>query len=286
MTIVAEELNGAVDAGLSPGERFARAYLRDPRNAEVTFDFTITDAFKPTQDRPRVTVRNLFKKRLVDTGTAKVWTESRPTTGQADAVHESGLRREAAFRFGMAEFTVAPIRAWVRIPDELADDAEGLARFLDYRLLVRLATAENQALTIGEQGVLRHPEVAKLPYRGSYVDGVLAACDEIEQTGATAHAMVINPRDFYTHMVGGGSLLGDLTRNGTVISRTRMVDPGCALVGDFAVAAQLLDAGRSVIRVAEPPESTFAEPGLAVCAEIYEGVAVHLPTHFFHVVPA
>jgi hypothetical protein len=65
-----------------------------------------------------------------------------------------------------------------------------------------------------------------------------------------------------------------------------MVKPGCALVGDFAVAAQLLDAGRSVIGVAEPPPGTFAEKGPAVYAEIREGVAVHLPTHFFHVVPA
>ncbi|MFI6603427.1 family 3 encapsulin nanocompartment shell protein [Nonomuraea sp. NPDC050536] len=271
---------------LSPGELFARAYLKERDSAEVQFDFTITDAFKPTQDRPRVTVRNLFKKRLIDTDTVRIWCESRSTPDEAAQVHESGLRREAAFKFGMAEFGVAPIRGWVQIPDELADDEEGLARFLDYRLLVRLATAENQALTIGEKGVLSHPEVAKLPYRHTYVDGVLAACDEIEQTGATAHAMVVNPRDYYTHMVGAGSLLEDLARNGTVISRTRMVEPGCALVGDFAVAAQLLDAGRSVIKVAEPPAGTFAAPGVAVCAEIYEGVAVHLPTHFFHVVPA
>ena len=41
-----------------------------------------------------------------------------------------------------------------------------------------------------------------------------------------------------------------------------------------------------MIRVAEPPPGTFAQPGLAVCAEVHEGVAVHLPTHFFHVVPA
>lgn len=271
---------------LSPGEQFARAYLKERDSAEVRFDFTITDAFKPTQDRPRVTVRNLFKKRLIDTDAVRVWCESRSTAAEAAGVHESGLRREAAFKFGMAEFSVAPIRGWVQIPDELADDPEGLARFLDYRLLVRLATAENQALTIGEKGVLSHPEVAKLPYRGTYMDGVLAACDEIEQTGATAHAMVVNPRDYYTHMLGAGSLLDDLARNGTVISRTRMVEPGCALVGDFAVAAQLLDAGRSVIKVAEPPEGTFAAPGMAVCAEIYEGVAVHLPTHFFHVIPA
>jgi hypothetical protein len=52
------------------------------------------------------------------------------------------------------------------------------------------------------------------------------------------------------------------------------------------MAARLLDGGRSVIQVAEPPHGTFATTGTAVCAEVWEGLAVHLPTHFFHVVPA
>jgi hypothetical protein len=148
-------------------------------------------------------------------------------------VHEAALRREAAFKFGMAEFGVAPI---------------------------------------AQPWHLRGRRARRV--RRDRADRRLGARDGGQ------------PRDYYTHMLGAGSLLGDLARNGTVISRTRMVEPGCALVGDFAVAAQLLDAGRSVIKVAEPPEGTFAAPGVAVCAEIYEGVAVHLPTHFFHVMPA
>lgn len=270
----------------SPGEVFARAYAEDPRHARADFDFTITDAFRPTEDRPRVTVRNLFKKRPAMDGATRIWSETRPSEAEASAVAESGLRREAAFRFGMTEGRVHPITAWVRIPESLGDDPEALAAFIDHRLLVRLATAENQALTIGEHGLLNHPQIARLPYTGGYVDGLMAACNEIEQTGATAHAAIINPVDYYTHLVGKSGLLEDLARNGTLISRTRMVDPGCALVGDFAMGARLLDGGRSVIRVAEPPAGTFAEPGPAVCAEINEGLAVHLPTHFFHVRPA
>ncbi|MGW4497788.1 family 3 encapsulin nanocompartment shell protein [Micromonospora sp. NPDC004336] len=271
---------------LSPGELFARAYADDPAGAEVRFDYTITDAFQPTKERPRVTVRNLFRKRSVGMDPVRFWCEGRPDAGEAAAVHESGLRREAAFRFGTATAGVHPIRAWVRVPDELADDPEALAVFVDYRLLVRLATAENQALTIGEGGLLRHPEIARLPYRHDWLSGLLAACDEIEQTGATPHAMIVNPRDYYTHLLGRGALLADLTRNGVQISRTRMVAPGEAVVGDFAMAARLLDAGRSAIRVGTPPPGTFATDGPAVCAEIHEGLAVHLPTHFFHVVPA
>ncbi len=185
----------------------------------------------------------------------------------------------------MGEGRVHPISAWVQIPPELLHDPDGLAVFIDYRLLVRLATAENQALTLGPHGLLNLPGLTRLPYGGDYVSGIMAACNEIEQNGATAHAMIVNPYDYYTHLVGNRGVLGDLARNGTLITRTRMVARGCALVGDFAVAARLLDREQSVIKVGQPPEGTFAAPGTAVMAEIYEGLAVHLPTHFFHVVP-
>lgn len=271
----------------SPGELFAQAYAQHGERAEVHFDYTITDAFQPGKERPRWTVRNLFNKRPVppDTDTVRTWCESRPAAGEAERVQESDLRREAAFRFGMAKFPVEAIRGWVQLPPELAGDAEALARFIDRRLLVRLATAENQALSIGPNGVVSHPEVARLPYSGSYVQGLLAACDQIEQTGATAHAMIVNPYDYYTHLMASTGVLDEFARNEVKICRTRMVEPGCALVGDFSVAAQLLDGQRSVIKVAEPPEGTFAEPGIAVCAEVHEGVAVNLPTHFFYAIP-
>jgi Phage capsid family len=277
----------SITATMSPGEAFARALAADGEHARVTFDYTITEAHEPTKDRPRLTVRNLLRVRPVTGGAVRFWSESRPAAGEANAVRGADSRREAAFLFGMAEAGVHPIQAWVQIPDGLAEDAEALAAFLDYRLLVRLATAENQALTIGPYGLLNHPEIAELPYETDYVTGLLNACDEIEQTGATAHAMIVNPTDYYHHLVGRSGLLADLAAgNGMKISRIRWVSPGSALVGDISVAARLLDARRSAIFVAEPPPGTFARPGLAVCAEIYEGVAVHLPTHLFHVVPA
>ena len=271
---------------LSPGAAFAAAFAVHGERTEVSYDYTVTDAHKPDRPKPRLTVRGLLKRQAAPDEITWFWTEGRSSPQQADAVTEAGLRREAAFRFGVAQARVHPVRAWVQIPAELADRPEALAEFIDHRLLVRLATAENQALTIGPHGLLSHPEIARLPYHGDYADGILAACDEIEQTGSTAHAMIVNPCDYYRTLVGRGSLLADLAANGTLISRTRMIPPGQALAGDFAEAVRLLDAGRSVIRVAEPPPGTFAEPGLSVSGEVYEGLAVHLPTHLFLAVPA
>ena len=269
----------------SPGEVFARAFAADPKGAEVTFDFAVTEAHEPTKDRPRTTVRNLLKVRTVGEEPVRHWTETRPGPGEAELVNEADIRREAAFRFGMAEAGVRPIRTWIQIPDGLADDPAELAAFIDYRLLVRAATAENQALTYA---LLEHPEIARITYRGdAYVEGLLHACDEIEQSGATAHAMIVNPTDYYHRLLGHGNVIAELAAgNGMKISRNRWVDRGTAIVGDISVAARLLDARRSVIRVEEPPHGTFAEPGTAVCAEVWEGIAVHLPTLFYIVTPA
>jgi Phage capsid family len=270
----------------SPGTAFAEAFATDGARTEVRYDYTITDAHKPDRPKPRLTVRRLLKRRPAESETISFWCESNLSPERADTVTESGLRREAAFRSGVGQARLYPVQAWVQIPDGLASDPAGLAEYIDHRLLVRIATAENQALTIGPHGLLGHPGIARLPYAGDYAAGILAACDEIEQVGSTAHAMIINPVDFYRGLVGRGSLLADLAANGTLISRTRMIPAGQALAGDFAEAVRLLDAGRSVIRVAEPPPGTFAEPGLAVCGEVYVGLAVHLPTNLFLAVPA
>lgn len=272
-------------AAVSPGTAFAAAFAAHGERARVTYDYTITDAHKPDRPKPRLTVRGLLKRHPADQETTSFWCEGSPAPEQAAAAAESGLRREAAFQSGVAQARVYPVQAWVQIPAELASDPAGLASYIDHRLLVRIATAENQALTIGPHGLLRHPGIARLPYQGDYADGILAACDEIEQVGSTAHAIIVNPADYYRGLVGRGSLLADLAENGTLISRTRMIPPGRALAGDFAEAVRLLDAGRSVISVAQPPPGTFARPGLAVCGEVYEGLAVHLPTHLFLAVP-
>lgn len=274
------------EATVSPGTAFAQAFAADGERTLLNYEYNITDAHNPGRPKPRLTVRGLLKKHLVDPGITRFWCEGAVSSEEAATVSDSGLRREAAFRSGVAEAQVYPVQAWVQIPDALIADSAGLAEFIDERLLVRILTAENQALIIGPHGLLNYPGIARLPYHGDFVAGILAACDEIEQTGSTAHAMIINPADYYRRLVGHGRLLADLADNGTLISRTRMIPAGCALAGDFAVAVRLLDAGRSVIRVAEPPPGTFAGPGLAVCGEVYVGLAVHLPTHLFYAVPA
>jgi hypothetical protein len=177
---------------LSPGAAFAEAFATDGPRTEVTYGYTVTDAHKPDRPKPRLTVRRLLKRQPADSETVSFWCESNLSPERADTVTESGLRREAAFRSGVGRAQLYPVQAWVQIPDELASDPAGMAEYIDHRLLVRIATAENQALTIGPHGLLRYPGIARLPYDGDFAAAILAACDEIEQVGSTAHGMIIN----------------------------------------------------------------------------------------------
>jgi hypothetical protein len=221
-----------------------------------------------------------------DAPRARYWMERAPAEPPALAVHEVALRPEAGFEFHVDQVALRPTTAWVQVPPALLDDPDALAAFIDYRLLVRLATAENQALTIGRggdrvRGLLETPGFRRLAPKASVIASLLAAFEQVEQIGGSADGVVMNPADYFTHLVAHDGLLGELAQLGIRIARTRMVAAGTAIVGDFTAGATLFDERRSTIRFADPPPGTFRGDGLAVCGEIHEALAIHLPTHFF-----
>ena len=266
---------------MSPGRRFAEAYAADGPDAAVDFDVTITDSLTSSRRKPRYPARNMFK--VVDLSREPrpfYWHESPPRPGDAP-VDGADTRRELASRFHRSPVPeLLPTTAWVQVPDGLADDPETFASFIDYRLVVRLGTAENVTILCGETGLLAYPGIGRIDSPAPFVSTLLSACNEVEQMGGTADGLILNPADYY-RLLGTGSLIGILEGNGVFVVRTRLVEPGTALVGDFGHGAQLFDSGRSTIRFAEPPPGTFAEPGVALLARIHERVVVNLPTNFF-----
>ena len=271
---------------LSPGQIFAAACTARGTQARVDYQTTITDLFPGFKRRPRIAVRALFKVARASQDPVRYWFETQPQSALPVPVDDMQLRPEAAFEFHFGETPLRPTTAWVQIPPPLLDDRDALATFIDYRLLVRLCTAENQALARGRGGdrvlgLLTTPGITRLPAQQDPTSSLLAACDRVEQMGGSADGVLINPADYYRYLVGHGSLLSDLASMGVRIARARMVDPGTCIVGDFTAAATIFDSGRSVIRFAEPPPGIFPRAGLAVCGEIYQALCVHLPTHFF-----
>jgi hypothetical protein len=265
----------------SPGRVFVDAVAAQGLQAAVEYDVTITDSLTSSRRKPRYPARNMLK--VVDLSREPrrfYWHESPPRPDDT-RIDGAQTRRELASRFHKSPIPdLLTTTAWVQVPPDLWTDPDAFQSFLDYRLIARLGTAENHTIICGESGLLNHPGIARLTTAGPFGSTILAACNEVEQMGGTADGLIINPVDFYTFMAHG-TLMDDVERNGVFIVRTRLVEPGTAIVGDFGHGAQLFDAGRSVIRFAEPPPGTFAEPGIALKAEIYERVVVNLPTNFF-----
>jgi hypothetical protein len=173
---------------------------------------------------------------------------------------------------------ISAITARAPVPRELLDDGAALAALIDYRLLVRLCTAENDALLHGPGGdrilgLLNTPGLRRQEPRGSVADTILAAASRCEHYGGSADGIVMNPADWWP-LVGEGAFLAGLDRAGVRINRTRLVPPGTAIVGDFQAGATVLDRQTATIRLVE------ADGGLFADGEFLEGLAVHLPGHF------
>jgi hypothetical protein len=266
---------------MSPGRMFVEACIADGRDACVEYNVTITDSLTSSRRKPRYPARNMLKVVDLSRDPRKFyWHESPPLPGDA-RVDGADQRREAANRFHKSPIPeLLTTTAWVQVPPDLWEDPETFESFINYRLIVRLATAENYTIIGGEGGLLNIPGIGRITSPGPFASTILTACNEVEQMGGTADGLIINPVDYYTYM-GAGGLLDDVERNGVFIVRTRLVRPGTAVVGDFGHGAQLFDAGRSVITFADPPAGTFAEPGLALKAEIYERVVINLLTNIF-----
>lgn len=266
---------------MTPGKMFVQAFADSGLSTCVDYDVTITDSLTSSRRKPRHPARDMLK--VVDLSRDPrryYWHEGPPRAGDPE-VPGAGPRREAANRFHKSPVPeLLPTIAWVQVPPDLWEDAETFASFIDYRLIVRLATAENQTIICGQGGLLNMPGIARLSSKGPFASTLVAACNEVEQMGGTADGLIINPLDYY-RLLGQDRPIEDLERNGVFVVRTRLVDPGTGIIGDFGHGAQLFDAGRSVVRFAEAPEGTFAAPGVALMAEIRERVVVNLPTNFF-----
>ena len=162
----------------APSPQGPRSLPRSPSRAsatEVVLRLPITDAHKPDRPKPRLTVRGLLKRRLVETEVISCWCERGPTQAQAAAVPEKRQRREAAFQPGVAQAQVHPVQA-------VDPDPRGADRRSAWAGRVHRSPAACPACHRREPGAddrparpAQHPGIARLPYRGDFADGLLAA---------------------------------------------------------------------------------------------------------------
>lgn len=266
-----------------PGKTFVEAVGRDGRDTRLELDYSITETIVSTRRKPRWPVRTLFHTVDLSRSARTFWSETRLSAEDAARVAFADERPEQAVAFHAEPLPeLLPTTAWVQVPEALLDDPAGLEHFFNYRVVIRLATAENRALTAGPGGLFNIPEIDTVRDKAGYASALYAACDEIEEMGCTADGAVFNPHDYWL-LAGTTNVIGVLEDHGLRIARTRLVPRGFAMVGDFGHGARLLDAGRSTVAFEEPPPGTFVGPGLPLKAEIHERILMHLPATFYRV---
>jgi hypothetical protein len=270
------------DPGLSArsgGEEFARVAATSAPGEEVVVRLraSLPALFPLAQARPRYTVRHLLKV-AVPTADPAWYVSEAPGGGERDddgldyrSMHESRLI-PVLRRTALTEISVS-----VPVPPELARDPALLAAFVDYRVIVRLGTVENQVLLHGSPdgaitGLLALDGLRQVTARGDLAADVAAAAASVESTGGSCDAIVVHPQ-LYWQLVAAG-LLDRLGTAGVRVSRTRMIAPGQALLGDFRAAVTLLDPATSSLALRYPDGIAVIEASTRI------GLAVHLPQHF------
>jgi hypothetical protein len=275
----------------SPGEEFAWAVAGAQAGAdvEVPFQVPLPAAFPLFATRPRYAVRHLLKTATVpDHPVPYVHEPPEPAAGVRPVSGTSyAASPEAAFSSSVRVAGLTDLRASVTVPKGLLDEPALLAAFVDYRVLVRLSTVENEALLHGTAdgaitGLLRLPELRRAPLEPAFdadpAAALTVAAGEVEETGGSCDGIVAHPA-LYWRLVRDGAL-GRLAAAGIRISRTRMIARDQVLLGDFRAAVTLLEPGVSMLALRRGAGADQIEAGTRT------GLAVHLPQHFVLLSPA
>ncbi|MEV0751760.1 family 3 encapsulin nanocompartment shell protein [Streptosporangium sp. NPDC050280] len=270
----------------TPGEEFAAAVgeARDRADTDergdlvVSFGTHLPASFPLFASRPRYPVRHLLKTAPVAGDPAPYVHE--PPRG---SVSESGVSYaatpEAAFAPRLEEARLTDLTVSVPLPEGILDKPALLAPYVDYRVLVRLSVAENEALLHGTgdgaiTGLLRLPGTRHRETDLALEEAVTQTAAEVEETGGSCDGIVAHPA-VYWEMVRTG-MLARLAVAGITVSRTRMIPKDTLLMGDFRAAFTLLLPGVSSITLRRGAGSDGTD---LVEASSRVGLAVHLPQH-------
>ncbi|KOV89995.1 family 3 encapsulin nanocompartment shell protein [Nocardia sp. NRRL S-836] len=267
----------------SPGSEFAQAAtLGNPGDdVTVTYRAYLPTAFPLFAERPRFTVRQLMKMATVRDSDAPFVREPQP---ERDRGQRSGVTfdttPEAGFQPLLDAAKLTDIGVSLPVPPGLLEHPRLLAAFIDFRLIVRFGTTENQVLLRGSDdgavpGLLDLPEARRMTVDCKPVELLTRAAALVEETGGSCDGIVAHNAVYWQAVESG--LLGRLAEAGVRIARTRMIPEHQVLLGDFRAATTFLDPGISHLRLrrgAAPDGGDLLEAGSRM------GLAVHLPQHF------
>jgi HK97 family phage major capsid protein len=178
---------------------------------------------------------------------------------QAAAVAEGGVKPQSSITFEAATEPVRKIATWLEITEEILEDVEGLAAYLNTRLRHFVLLEEEEQLLTGDgvapnfAGILTRPGLAPSIARvdpENNADAILRQISAIEvATEMPSEGVVLNPSNWDAlrllkdsngnYIAGGGPFgtSGPKTVWGVPVAVTPKMPAGTGLVGAFKTGA-------------------------------------------------
>jgi hypothetical protein len=265
----------------TPGEQCVAALARAGKTEDLTVavDRHLPGAFPLFASRPRYPVRHLLNTAPAGGDDAAVYVYEPSAQQREDSGTTYAATPEATFLPELREAELSDLTVSVSLPPTILDRPALLTTFIDRRVLVRMATMENQVLLRGSEdgkvpGLLTLPGMRRRSSARSLDEAVTAVAFEVEETGGSCDGIVAHPA-VYWEMVRQG-LLARLSVAGVVVSRTRMIARDTMLLGDFQAAVTLLLPGVNELSLRRGAGAGGED---VIQARTRLGLALHVPQH-------
>lgn len=255
----------------------------------------------PIPRQQRLFVRDLVSVATTQLANIPYIQELNPATNEtgATAVAENTLKPEVEMDWVRQDAPVRKIAAWVPVTTEIIEDAPTLRGYIDQRLLYMIALREEQQILNGggvapnlagiRQGNGLQTQTA---VSGDLPATVGLAWAKIEMVDGEPDGIAYNPTDYWTALTtrhanrfdngygGNAPAIMSAFSWGLPSIRTRSMESGKFLIGNFRLGATLFDREQSNIRVGNQHADFFTNNKVVVLGEERVALALHRPDFF------
>lgn len=294
-SLSAPEFKAATDTHVIGGWAAGAPYLTD-------FDRTIVQGY-----RPKLVIADLLGKGQIS-GNAITYLVEGAAEGEFAGVAEGAAKPQLHFvEPTSVTDALKKIAGWIKVSDELIEDAPFLKTEIDNRLLYKLGNFEEQQLLNGsgsgqnQLGLLNRSgiQTETAATADDNPDAVFRAITKVSTaSGLNADGIVINPVDYQAFRLskdangqyfGGGFFSGQYGNGGvpmdpplwglrTVV--TPAIAAGTVLVGAFGAAATLYRKGGVRVESTNSHDDDFTNNLVTIRAEERVALAVRQPLGF------
>ena len=218
-------------------------------------------------------------------------------TNDAAPVAENTKKPESVIAFEQDSTTVKTLAHWIPASRQILDDASQLQSYIDARMLYGLNLVEDNQLMNGDgtganlKGLTKYATAFDETLATSSTNKLDRIADAILQvwlTGFPANGMYMHPKDTNELRKLKDTIGRYLFANpesatvpmpwGMRVVETTAVKEGTALVGSFALAAQVFDRQTATIDIADQDQDNFVKNMITIRAEERLALAVYYPS--------